>query len=75
MSKIQTYSREELIGILLRMEQKLGRRPKKSDIPDDIKPAYRKVFGKWLYALEAAGLSVPSERTIERRRRHKMRHR
>lgn len=69
------YTKEELISYLMRKQEELGRRPKKSDMPDDIKQYYRILFGKWCYALEEAGLSVPSEQTLERRRRQKMRHR
>ncbi len=52
---------------LKEMEQKLGRRPKKSDLSNKDLGAIRKCFGKWCYALEASGLQVPSEETVEKR--------
>ena len=74
MAKPLLYTKEELIKILLTKREKLGRKPKKADIPECLIVEYRKAFGKWCYALEAAGLSVPSEQVLARRRRHKMRH-
>ena len=56
-----------LSKLLKEMEQKLGRRPKKSDLSNKDLGAIRKCFGKWCYALEASGLQVPSEETIEKR--------
>ena len=56
-----------LIKLLKDMEQELGRKPKKSDINNKDLGAIRKCFGKWCYALEAAGLQIPSPETIERR--------
>ena len=58
-----------LSRLLKEMEQKLGRRPKKSDLSNKDLGAIRKCFGKWCYALEATGLWQPSERTLEKRRR------
>ena len=55
MAKPLLYTKEELIGILLSKQEKLGRKPKKSDMSDVLKVQYRKAFGKWCYALEAAG--------------------
>ena len=75
MEKEAAYTREELIAILLAEQRRLGRQPKKSDMPEELKPIYRKVFGKWCYALEAAGIVIPSQRTLDRRMRHKMKHR
>ena len=75
MAKPLLYTKEELIGILISKQKKLGRKPKKSDMSDVLKVQYRKAFGKWCYALEAAGLSVPSERVLARRQRQKLRHR
>lgn len=67
------YTREELIQYLLDLNEKLGRRPKKSDVQGMMHSYYRSVFGKWIYALEASGLSVPSAATLARRNRHKSR--
>ncbi len=75
MAKPLLYPKEELIRMLIVKQEKLGRRPKKADLPDYLKVEYRKAFGKWCYALEAAGLSVPSERVLARRRRQRQRHR
>jgi hypothetical protein len=75
MAKKIPYTKEELIRFLLDKQAELGRKPTKKDIPDAIKPYYRVLFGKWCYALEASGIVIPSEATLERRRRHKTRHR
>lgn len=74
MAKPLLYTKEELIDILLSSQEKLGRKPKKSDMSDILKGQYRRAFGKWCYALEAAGLSVPSETVLARRERQKLRH-
>ena len=62
-----------LIKLLNDMEQRLGRKPKKSDVNNKDLGAIRKCFGKWCYALEAAGLHEPSPETIERRLNRKTR--
>ncbi len=72
-SKPSPYTNEELLAILSNLKQKLGRMPTKKDIPEEIRPLYRKAFGKWCYALEAAGLKIPSAVTLARRARHKNR--
>jgi hypothetical protein len=56
-----------LTQLLKELEKDLGRRPKKSDLSNKDLGAIRKCFGKWCYALEVAGLQVPSPETIERR--------
>ena len=60
-----------LSKLLNEMEQRLGRKPKKSDVDNKDLWAIRKCFGKWCYALEAAGLKMPSPETIERRMHRK----
>ncbi len=80
--KVQKYNRTRfgdrdpkemvrLVKLLLDMEKKLGRRPKKSDPTEKDLGAIRKCFGKWCYALEASGLQIPSPETIERRLKRK----
>ena len=73
MAKQYPYTKEELIAYLLKMRDELGRKPVKKDIPDEIKPYFRVYFGKWCYALEAAGIVVPSERALARRQHYKKR--
>ena len=75
MAKQYPYTKEELLDYLLKKRDELGRKPTKKDIPEKMRPYYRVYFGKWCYALEAAGIVVPSQRTLDRRMRHKMRHR
>ena len=71
MAKQYPYTEEELREYLIAKQEELGRRPTKKDIPDKMKPYYRVYWKKWCYALEACGLKVPSEETVERRNRHK----
>ena len=73
--KVYPYTKEQLIQYLYILQKELGSRPKKADIPENIRPYYRVLFGKWIYALEEAGLSVPSEATLRRRQSHKARNR
>lgn len=68
------YTKEELTEYLLRLRDELGRKPTKKDIPEQMRPYYRVYFGKWCYALEVAGIVIPSERTLARRARHKDRY-
>ncbi|MBR2547880.1 MAG: hypothetical protein IKF07_06795 [Eubacterium sp.] len=68
------YTKEELISILQTTGKVLDRKPTWKDMPYDIRMYYKIVFGKWCYALEEAGLSVPSQKTLDRRKRHKERH-
>ena len=73
MEKKYPYTREELLDYLYKKQEELGRKPCKKDIPDEMKPYYRVYFGKWCYALEAAGIVVPSERALARRQHYKKR--
>ena len=57
-----------LIALLNDRAKELGRKPKKQDMTGKEVGAIKKCFGKWCYALEASGLQVPSEKTIERRK-------
>ena len=69
------YTKEELTEYLIRKRDELGRVPTRKDIPEMMRPYYRVYFGKWCYALEKTGIVIPSEKTLERRRRHKSRER
>lgn len=82
--KVQKYNRtrfgdrdpdemSRLIKLLKDMGNEFNRRPKKSDLSDKNLGAIKKCFGKWCYALEAAGLHEPSPETIERRLNRKTR--
>lgn len=71
MAKQYPYTKEELLDYLLKKRDELGRKPTKKDIPEKMRPYYRVYFGKWCYALEIAGIVVPSERTLARRQRKK----
>lgn len=68
------YTEEELRDFLYKKQEELGHKPTKKDIPEEMRPYYRVYFGKWCYALEACGIVIPSEHTLERRARHKNRH-
>ena len=74
MSKQYPYTREELLDYLHKLNYELGRKPAKKDVPEEMRPYYRVLFGKWCYALEVAGIVIPSERTLARRMRHKNKH-
>ena len=67
----EEYTKEDMIEKLRKINEKLGRVPSRKDLPEEMKPYIKKLFGKWCYALEESGLSKPSERTLERRRRRK----
>ena len=69
------YTRQELIDYLWDIKEKKGSDPVKADLPFGMNQYFRKEFGKWCYALEAAGIRVPSQQTLERRRRKRKRHR
>jgi hypothetical protein len=56
-----------LIKLMRDRAEILGRRPKKEDMTGKEIGAIKRCFGKWCYALEASGLQVPSEKTLERR--------
>ena len=75
MAKQYPYTKEELVEFLLKKRDELGKTPTKKDIPEEMRPYYRVYFGKWCYALEETGIVIPSEKTLERRRRHKSRER
>ncbi|MBR3201941.1 MAG: hypothetical protein IKG17_11510 [Mogibacterium sp.] len=60
-----------LIRLLRDREKELGRKPKKQDMTGKEVGAIKKCFGKWCYALEASGIQVPSEATLERRQAKK----
>ena len=60
-----------LIKIMRDRDKELDHRLKKSDMNSKDLGPIKKCFGKWCYALEAAGLAVPSEETVERRNARK----
>lgn len=62
-------TREEAIAAIRQLADDLGRVPKKSDLPEDLRNRIRVLFEKWCYALEASGLVVPSEKVQEKRRK------
>ena len=64
-------TQEELIVLLQEKREELGRVPTKKEMPAEIIGAIHREFGKWLYALEAAGLRTPSETALLRRKRSK----
>ena len=64
-------TQEELIVLLKEKREELGRVPTKKEMPTEIIGAIHREFGKWIYALEAAGLRTPSETALQRRRRSK----
>ena len=69
------FTREELIGLILKRQEELGRPPCRKDMPEGTLAAYKSEVGKWVYALEAAGVRKPSATTIQRRRNRKIRQR
>lgn len=71
MSLKHKYTREELIQIIQDLYESLGRVPTKKDVAGEIIGGCHSVFGKWVYALEAAGVKKPTERTLARRAHHK----
>lgn len=71
MAKKYPYTKEELLDYLHKLHKELGRKPAKKDIPEQMRPYYRVYFGKWCYALEVAGIVIPSEHTLERRAKKK----
>ena len=74
MAKKYPYTKEELLDYLHKLHKELGRKPAKKDIPEQMRPYYRVYFGKWCYALEGAGIVIPSERVLARRERKKNKH-
>lgn len=67
------YTRQELIDLLLQKQEELGRVPTRKDMPEGTLAAYKSEFNKWVYALEAAGVRTPSEKTLERRKKKQKR--
>ena len=64
-------TQEELIVLLKEKREELGRVPTKKEMPTEIIGAIHREFGKWIYALEAAGLRTPSETALLRRKHSK----
>ena len=56
-----------LIKLMRERDKELDHRLKKSDMDSKDLGPIKKVFGKWCYALEAAGLAEPSPETVKRR--------
>jgi len=71
MSSKHKYTREELIQIIQDLNDTLGHVPTKKDVAGEIIGGCHSVFGKWVYALEAAGVKTPTEKTLTRRAHHK----
>ncbi len=73
-SPMKRMTRQELTDLLLKRYEELGRVvPTRKDMPEGTIGAYKSEFGKWAYALEAAGLRKPSAATLEKRRNRKKR--
>ena len=70
-SKHAKYTREELIQILQELNEALGHVPTKKDVTSEIIGGCHSVFGKWVYALEEAGVKIPTEKTLARRAHRK----
>lgn len=64
-------TQEELVALLQKKAEELGRVPTKKEMPAEVIGAVHREFGKWLYALEAAGLRTPSETALQRRKHSK----
>lgn len=64
-------TQEDLVVLLQEKADELGRVPTKKEMPTEIIGAIHGEFGKWIYALEAAGLRTPSETTLLRRKHSK----
>lgn len=62
-------TREEAIAALQQLAKDLGHNPKKSELPESLRNQIRVIFGKWCYAQAEAGLVVPSEKVLEKRRK------
>ena len=71
--KREPYTKEVLIAILRDLDEKLGHTPTRKDVPFAVFNDCRIRFGKWCYALEAAGVKIPSETTLTRRAHNKAR--
>ena len=70
---VKRLNRQELIDLLQKRREDLGRNPTRKDMPEGTIGAYRSEFDKWVYALEAAGFKHPSEKTLQRRRKRRKR--
>ena len=65
----KTMTDDELLEILWQIAADLGYIPRKRDIEDpQLKGQLRLRFGRWIYALEAAGFRIPSSEIWERRK-------
>ena len=64
-------TQEDLVVLLQEKADELGRVPTKKEMPTEIIGAIHREFGKWIYALEAAGLRTPSETALLRRKHSK----
>ena len=62
-------TKEEAVKQILELADELGRPPKKSELPEEIRCRIKPLFDKWCYALEEVGLKVPSEKVMEKRRK------
>ena len=64
-----TPLQQQTVDNILKLQEELGRRPCKNDLPPALLSDVIRSFRKWCYALEAAGLHTPSQTTLARRRR------
>lgn len=64
-----TPLQQQTVDNILKLQEELGRRPRKNDLPPALLSDVIRSFRKWCYALEAAGLHTPSQTTLARRRR------
>ena len=69
--KKHKLTKEELIVILQNKCEELDKVPTKKDMTPEVIGAIHREFGKWIYALEAAGLRTPSETSLLRRKHSK----
>lgn len=67
--KSPPVTKEEAIRVMQQLAEELGRTPKREDLPEEIRNRIRPLFEKWCYALEEAGLRIPSEKVQEKRRK------
>lgn len=58
---------ERLIKLLKDRAEELGHKPRKTDVSSRELGDIKSCFGKWCYALEAAGFTTPSKTTLARR--------
>lgn len=69
--KKHKLTKEELIVILQNKREELDKVPTKKNMTPEVIGAIHREFGKWIYALEAAGLRTPSETALLRRKHSK----